>query len=195
MTTLLTSLQVGRSRHRGDDVYGGTFRILDKVMKPLGIVTTLGRPDRSSRLECARPRPTTKLVWIETPTNPMLKLIDIAADRRDRSQGRASRSSSTTRSRARAAASARARRDARRALHDEVPQRPLRRGRRLHRDERRRVERALRFLQNAIGAIPAPFDCYITLRGLKTLPVRMERHVESAGAIAEWLEAHPQVER
>jgi cystathionine beta-lyase/cystathionine gamma-synthase len=53
----------------------------------------------------------------------------------------------------------------------------------------------LRFLQNAMGAIPSPFDCYLVLRGLKTLPVRMERHTKSAGAIAQWLEAHPQVEK
>ena len=79
-----------------------------------------------------------------------------------------------------APAAARARRAARRALDDQVPERPLRRGRRRGRDERRRARRALHFLQKSVGGVPSPFDCYLVLRGLKTLGVRMRQHVESA---------------
>jgi cystathionine beta-lyase/cystathionine gamma-synthase len=155
----------------GDDVYGGTFRILDKVMKPMGITATF-----VDMTDLARPRdairPNTRLVWLETPTNPMLKVFDIEASRHREGARRGPRRRQHVRH-ARASAPARARRHRRGALDHEVPQRPLGRRRRRRDDERREPRRALRFLQNAIGAVPSPFDCYMVLRGLKTLGVRV----------------------
>ncbi|MFN9813661.1 MAG: cystathionine gamma-synthase [Deltaproteobacteria bacterium] len=194
MTTLLHVLRPGDHVVAGDDLYGGSFRILDKVMKPMGIVTTQVDLTDAARLEGAL-RPETKLVWIETPTNPMLKLIDIAAI----GQICTSRSIPLV---------------VDNTFATPMLQRPLELGASLvvhsmtkylngHSDvvggcivtSDDAWNEKLRFLQNAMGAIPAPFDCYMVLRGLKTLPVRMERHVRSAAAIAAWLEGHPQVEK
>jgi cystathionine beta-lyase/cystathionine gamma-synthase len=194
MTTLLHTLRPGDHVVACDDVYGGTFRILDKVMAPLGI--------RTSWVDMTDPRavagalePETKLVWIETPTNPMLKLVDIAA------------------------VAAIARGHGAKVVVDNtfatpMLQRPLELGADVvvhsttkylngHSDvvggvlltSDDALADRLRFLQNAIGAVPSPFDCFLVLRGVKTLPVRMRGHVENAQAIARWLEAHPQVER
>ncbi len=194
MTTLLHVLAPGEHVVAGDDLYGGSFRILDKVMKPLGVPTTQVDLGDLRAFEAAL-RPETKLVWLETPTNPMLKLVDIAA------------------------VSEIARRRGIPVVVDNTfatpcLQQPLALGASAvvhsttkylngHSDvvggaivtsDDALAER-LRFLQNAMGAIPAPFDCYMVLRGLKTLHLRMERHTKSARAIASWLEGHPQVER
>ncbi len=194
MTTMLHVLRPGDHVIAGDDLYGGTFRILDKVMKPMGIVTTLVDLTEPSRIDAAF-RPETKLVWIETPTNPMLKLIDIAAIAHSCKAKNVPLVVDNT-------------------FATPCLQRPLELGATLvvhsmtkylngHSDvvggcivtSDDAWNAKLRFLQNAMGAVPSPFDCYLVLRGLKTLPVRMERHVKSAGAIARWLEGHPQVEK
>ncbi len=194
MTTLLHTLRAGDHVVACDDVYGGTFRILDKVMKPLGIETSWVDLTDLGKLEPAI-RPSTKFLWLETPTNPMLKLLDIAK------------------------ASAIAHRHGIKVIVDNtfatpLLQRPLALGADVvvhsttkylngHSDvvggailtsDDALAER-LRFLQNAIGAVPSPFDCFLVLRGVKTLPVRMERHVKTAQALATWLAAHPEVER
>lgn len=194
MTTLLHTLRPGDHVVAGDDLYGGSFRILDKVMKPLGIETTqidLSDPTRLSGAITDK----TKLVWIETPTNPMLKLIDIAAVA-EICKGRGVPLAVDN------------------TFATPCLQRPLAMGATLvvhsmtkylngHSDvvggalvtSDDALNEKLRFLQNSIGAVPSPFDCYMVLRGIKTLPVRMERHVKTASSIAAWLEAHPQVER
>ncbi|MBX3269610.1 MAG: cystathionine gamma-synthase [Sandaracinaceae bacterium] len=194
MTTLLHTLRPGDHVVASDDVYGGSFRILDKVMRPLGIETT--QVDMTDPENVARAmRDTTRMLWVETPTNPMLKLVDIA---KVAAIGRARGATVVVDN----------------TFATPMLQRPLALGAHAvlhsttkylngHSDvvggvvvtsEDALAER-LRFLQNAIGAVPSPFDCYLVLRGLKTLPVRMERHVKSAGAIAEWLEAQPNVAR
>ena len=195
MTTLLHALtKPGDHVVAGDDVYGGSFRILDKVMKPFGVTTTQVALEDASLLEGAI-RPETKLIWLETPTNPMLKVADIRA----------------------ICAIAKARGIP--VIVDNTfatpcLQRPLELGASAvvhsmtkylngHSDvvggaiitSDDVIHVKTRFLQNAMGAIPAPFDCYMVLRGLKTLHLRMERHVRTAGSIAAWLEAHPQVEK
>ncbi len=194
MTTLLHTLRAGDHVVACDDVYGGTFRILDKVMKPLGIETSWVDLTDMSALERAL-SDRTKLVWLETPTNPMLKLLDIRQ------------------------ASAIARRHGVTLVVDNtfatpVLQRPLTLGADVvvhsttkylngHSDvvggailtSDAELAQRLRFLQNAIGAVPSPFDCFLVLRGLKTLPVRMERHVRTAQALAAWLVGRPEVER
>ncbi len=194
MTTLLHALRPGDHVVAGDDLYGGSFRILDKVMKPLGIVTSQVDLTDPENLERAL-REETKLVWIETPTNPMLKLIDIAAiAERCKARGVPLVVDNT--------------------FASPALQRPLALGATLvvhsmtkylngHSDvvggcvvtSDDAWNERLRFLQNAMGAVPSPFDCYMVLRGLKTLPVRMERHVKNASSLALWLEQHPQVER
>jgi cystathionine gamma-lyase len=177
-----------------DDVYGGTFRILDKVYARHGVgfdqvdMTDLAAVERAFK-------PTTRLVWIESPTNPLLKVADVAAVARvARARGAVSVVDNT--------------------FATPCFQRPLELGADLalhsatkylngHSDvvggaavtsDDGLAER-LRFVQNAAGGVPSPMDCYLVLRGLKTLAIRMERHAESALRIARWLEDHPQVER
>ena len=139
-TAVLLTLKSGDHVLVGDDVYGGTFRIFDKVLKQFGVdATFLDMSDPARVREAIRPN--TRLVWMETPSNPMLKVFDVAAIAEvARSAGRPARRRQHVRD-ADAPAAARARRDARRALDDEVPERPLRRRRRRGDDERRRAGR------------------------------------------------------
>jgi len=178
----------------GDDVYGGTFRIFDRIMKPLGLEATF--VDMSDLANVKRAFTSkTKLAWMETPSNPMLKVFDIAGVaeiargydaplvvdntfatpvlQKPLDLGAAIVVHSTTKylnGHSDAVGGAVITRDD--ALHER-----------------------LRYLQNAIGAVPSPFDCYLVLRGLKTLPVRVRQHVKSAASIAERLEKHAQVQR
>jgi cystathionine beta-lyase/cystathionine gamma-synthase len=193
-TAVLLTLRAGDHVLCGDDVYGGTFRIFDKVLKQFGLESTfldMGDPRRVAEAM----RPNTRLVWMETPSNPMLKVFDVAA----------------------IAEVARAR-GARLAVDNTfatpVLQRPLDLGAHLavhsttkylngHSDvvggcvmtSDDALAEQLHFLQKSVGGVPSPFDCYLVLRGLKTLAVRVRRHVESAREIAAWLEKHPRVAR
>ncbi len=177
-----------------DDVYGGTFRIFDKVFRRLGLsfdpvdMTDPANVERAIRKQ-------TKLVWIESPTNPMLKLVDLAEV-------------------ARIARAHGARTVVDNTFATPWFQRPLEHGIDLvahsttkylngHSDvvggavmtsDEDLFER-LKFVQNAVGGVPSPMDAFLVLRGLKTLPVRMERHAANALAIARHLERHPQVEK
>lgn len=193
-TNVMHLLRPGDHILCGDDVYGGTFRILDKVMKPLGYEMTMIDMSDLGRVQSAM-KPNTKLVWMETPSNPMLKIFDIAGVAEIAKKSGAILAVDNT-------------------FATPVLQRPLELGASLvvhsttkylngHSDavggaivtKDAALAERLRFLQNAIGAIPSPFDCYLVLRGLKTLPVRMRQHVASARAIAEKLVEHPQVVR
>ena len=194
MTTFLHTLRPGDHVVAGDDLYGGSFRILDKVMKPLGIETTLVDLADARTLEAAL-RPSTKVVWVETPTNPTLKIVDIA------------RIAETCRKRGVLLA-------VDNTFATPMLQQPLALGAHLvvhsttkylngHSDvvggaiitSDEALAEKLRFLQNAIGAVQSAFDSYLVLRGIKTLPVRMERHVKSARAIASWLETRSGIEK
>ena len=140
--------------------------------------------------------PTTKMLFLETPTNPMLRLTDLRGRVRDRARAeRGRRRGQHVREPVRAAAD-RVRRRPRRAQHHEVPERPQRQRRRRRRRacEDEHIE-WLRFVQNAEGAILGPMDAWLVLRGTKTLPIRMERHNANAMALAEFLAAHPKVTR
>jgi cystathionine gamma-lyase len=193
-TAVLLTLRAGDHVLVGDDVYGGTFRILDEVLAPFGLEATFLDMSDPKRVEGAM-RPTTRLVWLETPSNPMLKVFDISA----------------------IAAIARARGvplAVDNTFATPMLQRPLELGATLavhsttkylngHSDviggavvtsDEALAER-LHFVQKAVGGVPSPFDCYLVLRGLKTLAVRMDRHVASARTLATWLERHPQVAR
>lgn len=193
-TTLLHTLAPGDHVVCGDDVYGGTYRLFMRVMRGFGIETTFVDASDVGRFEAAF-TPKTKLAWVESPTNPLLKLADLRA--------------LSTVSRARGVPLA-----VDNTFASPVLQRPLDLGADVvlhsatkylngHSDvvggallvnDAGLAER-LRFLQNAMGAVPSPFDCYLVLRGLKTLPVRMERHSQTALALATRLADHAAVER
>jgi cystathionine gamma-lyase len=177
-----------------DDVYGGTFRLFDKVFRKLGIEFTFVDCTDAKKAEAAF-TPKTKLLWLETPTNPMLKVIDIAAL-------------------AKIAKTKGARTVVDNTFMSSYFQKPLSLGADLvvhsvtkymngHSDvvggilavNDRGLYDRLKFLQNAIGAVPGPQDCFLVMRGLKTLHVRMERHAQNAMAIAQFLEKHPKIER
>jgi len=193
-TTILLTLKAGDHVVASDDVYGGTFRIFDKVVKDFGVEATFVDMTDPARVKAAMKK-NTKMIWLETPSNPMLKIIDIAAI-------------------AEIARGARAELCVDNTFATPILQRPLELGATMvvhsmtkylngHSDvvagcvmtsDDALAER-LHFLQKAVGAVPSPFDCYLVLRGLKTLAVRVERHVQNATKIARWLASHEQVER
>jgi cystathionine beta-lyase/cystathionine gamma-synthase len=191
-TTILHTLRPGDHVVCGDDVYGGTFRILDKCFKPLGVKVTFVDFSDPSRLASAITAET-KLVWLETPTNPTLKVFDIealAAITKPRGIPLVVDNTFAT----------------------PVIQRPLSLGADIvlhsvtkylngHSDvvggaialNDDGLHEKLRFLQNALGPVPSPFDCFLVLRGIKTLHLRVERASRSALNLARWLESHPDV--
>jgi cystathionine gamma-lyase len=191
---ILHLLDAGDHVVASDDVYGGTFRIFDKVFRRAGL--SFDYVDMSDPANVARAlRPNTRLVWIESPTNPMLKIADLAAIARlARAHGAKTVVDNT--------------------FATPYFQRPLEHGIDLvahsttkylngHSDviggavltSDDALHERLRFLQNAVGGVPSPMDSFLVLRGLKTLHVRMERHAENALALARFLEGHPQVEQ
>jgi cystathionine gamma-lyase len=191
---ILHLLEAGDHVVASDDVYGGTFRIFDKVFRRHGL--TFDYVDLSDARNVERAlRPRTRLVWIESPTNPMLKIVDLAEV-------------------ARIARAHGARTVVDNTFATPYFQRPLEHGIDIvthsttkylngHSDviggavmtsDAALFDR-LKFLQNAVGGVPSPMDAFLVLRGLKTLHVRMQRHAENALAIARHLERHPQVER
>ena len=178
-----------------DDLYGGTFRLFDKVYRRHGFEFTYVDPAGGAAAVEAALRPATRLVWVETPSNPMLKLCDLEA------------------------VAALCRRKKILLAVDNTfmtpfNQRPLELGADIvchsttkylngHCDvvggavvvNDAELSERIAFLQNAVGAVPSPFDSFMVLRGIKTLHVRMARHEENARALAEWLAGHRQVER
>jgi cystathionine beta-lyase/cystathionine gamma-synthase len=193
-TTLFHTLRPGAHIACSDDVYGGTFRLLRRVLEPLGITTTFFDSSTAGALASVLTE-RTELVWIESPSNPLLKLANIAE--------------LTAEARARGIRSV-----VDNTFASPMLQNPLALGADVvlhsttkyingHSDvvggalvtsDEALAER-LRFLQNALGAVPSPFDCYLVLRGLKTLPVRIERHVRSASELSQRLEQHARIER
>ncbi|MDB4930423.1 MAG: Cystathionine gamma-lyase [Myxococcaceae bacterium] len=193
-TTILHTLAPGDHVICGDDVYGGTFRIIDKVMKPMGISATFVDMTDLALTEAAF-RPNTKMVWLETPSNPMLKVFDI-----ERICAIASRKGVPV--------------VVDNTFATPMIQQPLGLGATAvvhsstkylngHSDvvgglvmsSDDELVQKVRFLQNAMGGIPSPFDCFLVLRGLKTLPVRMDRHAHNAQLIAAWLRKNHDVAR
>ena len=194
MDAVLHLLKTGDHVLCCDDVYGGTFRLFDKVFRNFGIELTFIDMTDLERTAAAL-RPTTKIVWLESPTNPLLKVFDIEAVSRLAHAAGALLVVDNT-------------------FMSPYFQKPKRLGADLvvhsvtkymngHSDvvggailmDRDDLHERLKFLQNAVGGVPGPMDCFLVLRGLKTLHVRMQRHAENAMAIARFLEAHPRVER
>ena len=194
--TLLELLDAGSHIVAMNDLYGGSYRLFENVRKrSAGLAVSFVDLSDTSALEAAL-RPDTRLIWVETPTNPLLKLVDLSA------------------------VAAVARRRGILTVCDNTfatpfIQRPLEHGFDIvmhstttflngHSDsiggaavvrERGALAERIAYLQNALGAVPGPFDSFLTLRGIKTLALRMERHCSNALAIAQFLEAHPAVER
>lgn len=191
-TSILLLLKAGDHVIVGDDVYGGTFRIFDKVLKQFGLEATFLDLSDTSKVEAAI-RPNTKMLWLETPSNPTLKIFDIAAMAALGKKAGLTVVVDNT-------------------FATPMLQQPLALGADIvvhsatkylngHSDvvlgvavtsDDALAER-LHFVQKAAGATPSPFDSYLVLRGLKTLAVRVDRCVASATKIAAWLEAHDQV--
>jgi cystathionine beta-lyase/cystathionine gamma-synthase len=193
ITTLMTLLKQGDHVVCGDDVYGGTFRVFDKVFRNYGLTFDYVDPTRVDDLRAAI-KPNTRLIWVETPSNPMLKITDVrAAAAVAREKGVLLAVDNT--------------------FMSPALQRPLALGADLvvhsttkylggHSDvvggfvatNRTELWEKIKFAQNAIGAVPGPFDAWLTLRGLKTLAVRIAAHERNARSVAEFLVRHPKVE-
>jgi cystathionine beta-lyase/cystathionine gamma-synthase len=190
--TVMRLLDPGDHTVVGSDVYGGTFRLFDQVLSRYGLAFSYVDVSDPAQVMAAI-RPTTRLVWLETPTNPLLALADIAEIAR----------------RVRAAAQ-----PVLIAVDNTFAspylQQPLALGADIvmhsttkylggHSDviggavvvNDEDVYRRLKYLQNAAGAVPGPMDCFLTLRGIKTLHVRMDRHCDNALKVAQILSRHP----
>jgi cystathionine gamma-synthase len=177
-----------------DDAYGGTFRLIDKVFRHWGIEHT---PVALSDLDAVRAAltPATRMIWVETPTNPLLSIADIAGIVNIGHAAGAKVLVDNT-------------------FASPALQQPLTLGADIvlhsttkyiggHSDVvggalvtgSEELDADFAFLQNGAGGIPGPFDAYLTIRGLKTLEVRMQRHSENAARVAEFLVEHPAVSR
>ncbi len=193
-TTIMHILKQGDHVIAGDDMYGGTFRLFDKVLKNNGTEFSyidLTKPENFKHAI----KPNTKLVWLETPTNPTLKLVDIKAIAAMAAQKGIITVVDNT-------------------FMSPYFQRPLALGADIvvhsatkyiggHSDvvggvavtDRSDLAEKLGFLSNSMGGIGSAFDAFLCLRSLKTLPLRMKAHEKNAIAIADFLEAHPKVEK
>jgi cystathionine beta-lyase/cystathionine gamma-synthase len=195
MSTVLDLLDAGSHVIASDDLYGGTFRLFERVRRrSAGLDFTFTDMRDPLAIEAAS-KSNTRMLWVETPSNPMLKLIDLAA------------AGTIARQRGWLAV-------ADNTFATPYLQRPIEHGFDIvvhsatkylngHSDviggiavvEDAELGERLGFLQNAVGGIAGPFDSFLVLRGVKTLHLRMERHSANALALAEFLESHPRVER
>jgi cystathionine gamma-lyase len=194
--TILDLLPSGAHVIAMDDLYGGTLRLFERVRRgSAGLnFTFVDLADLAAAAAAIRPE--TRLIWIETPTNPLLKLVDLeAVASLARKRGILTGADNT--------------------FASPFVQRPLDLGVDIvmhsatkylngHSDmvggiavvgENRELADRLAFLHNAVGAVAGPFDSFLALRGLKTLALRMERHCANAAAVADWLSRHPGVEQ
>ena len=199
MATVLDALDAGSHIVAGDDLYGGSYRLFERVRKrSAGLQVSYVDSSDPENVRAAL-RPETKMIWIETPSNPLLKLTDLAAVAKiAREHGALAIADNT--------------------FASPWAQRPLELGFDAvmhsatkylngHSDvisgvvvvggEQRQaaLREQLEFLHNAVGSVAGPFDSFLALRGLKTLALRMARHNESALALARWLEGQPKVRR
>jgi cystathionine gamma-lyase len=195
MATALDLLNPGDHVIANDDLYGGTFRLFERVRKrSAGLQFSFIDMSEPEAVAHAL-RPETRMIWVETPSNPLLEIVDLGAVSAIAKQHRVIAVSDNT-------------------FATPYLQRPLEFGFDLvvhsatkylngHSDivggvivvSNPDLADRLAFLQNAVGAIASPFDSFLALRGLKTLHLRMERHCSNAQKLAEWLSEHPAVER
>lgn len=193
--TTLRLLSPGEHVLAGNDVYGGTYRLFEQVLRPLGLdFSYVDTTDLEQVISSMRPN--TRLIWMETPSNPFLWVSDITSIvkiahshtnpcllvvdntfatpylQRPLALGADLVVHSTTKYL---------------GGHSDVVGGAI-----IGMDES--LHQRLAFLQNAVGAVPGPMDCFLTLRGIKTLPVRMDRHAANAAKIADFLSTHPMVQ-
>jgi len=177
-----------------DDVYGGTYRLYKRMYEQLGVDTS---PVDMRKLDAVRKamRKATRLVWIESPTNPTMKIVDIAGLSEIAHEGKALAVVDNTFASPYLQNPLVHRADL--VLHSTTKyiggHSDVVGGAIVGRDEALRAR--LAFLQNAAGGVPGPLDAWLVLRGAKTLAVRMERHSANGQAVAEWLAEHPKVSR
>ncbi len=190
--TVLRLLKSGDHIIVGNDVYGGTYRLFERVLTKFGLKFDWVEMAQVENVKKAL-RPETKLIWMETPTNPGMKLADIAAIAELAPKGVLVAVDNT--------------------FASPASQQPLTLGADIvmhsttkylggHSDvvggalvlNDEETYQSLKFLQNAVGAVPGPMDCFLTLRGLKTLAIRVERHSSNALKIAQFLSDHPQIQ-
>jgi len=193
---VLDLMPAGSHMIASDDLYGGSFRLFERVRKETSGLTVSYVDMSDPQNVIAAVRDNTRMIWIETPTNPLLKLTDIAAITQiAKDKGLVSVVDNT--------------------FATPVVQRPLALGADIvvhsvtkyiggHSDiiggiavvgDRQELADKMKFIQNSTGGILGPFDSFLALRGVKTLDVRLERHCKSALKIAEWLSHHPKVEK
>lgn len=193
-TTIMHLLKAGDHVIAGDDIYGGTYRLFQDVMRAFGLEFTFLRMDSRERIEDAI-KPNTKMLWLETPSNPLLNITDIEM-----------------------AVNIARKHDLLTAIDNTFATpcflRPIEYGVDLvvhsttkylngHCDvvggavvtTTDELTQRVQFLLNAMGTCASPFDCWLVLRGIETLPVRMKRHEENAIAVASYLKDHPSVRR
>lgn len=192
-TLLLSVLAKGDHVVAGDDLYGGTVRLFETTLRKFGVGITYVDSRRASAVEDAI-TPSTKVIWLESPTNPLMHLCDLR-----KVSGLAKEAGAVT--------------VVDNTFASPYIQNPLDLGATVvvhsttkyiggHSDvvggavmlSDRKVFEALKFNQNALGAVPSPFDCFLVLRGSKTLHLRMQRHSENALAVAEFLSRNPKIE-
>lgn len=193
-SAILSLLRPGDHVVAGDDLYGGTYRIFEKVFRPQGVVIDYV-PAGDTKGYAQAVRPETRMVWAETPTNPLLNIVDI----RTLAQVARERNLLLT---------------VDNTFATPYLQQPLEMGAHIvthsttkyingHSDvvggailtSDAGVYEQIKFYQNAAGGVPGAFDAWLTLRGVKTLAVRMRQHCENALRVAKFLEGHPQVQR
>ena len=196
VATILDCLPSGSHIIAMDDMYGGTYRLFERVRKiSANLQFTYVDLRNIEKLQQAI-KPETRLIWVETPTNPTLKMVDLEAVAILAKQKKIWTVADNT-------------------FASPILQRPLDMGIDVvmhsatkylngHSDmiggiaivgQNQEIKEKLAFLQNSLGAIPSPFDCFLALRGLKTLSLRMERHCQNALTIAEWLSNHPAINK
>jgi len=194
VTTILTLLKKGDHVVLSDDTYGGVYRIFTRIWSNYGVECDFVDATNAANVEDAV-RKNTRMIWMESPTNPLMKVVDLRATAKiARDHGAISVMDNT--------------------FASPYLQQPLKLGYDLvlhsttkylggHADvlggavltSSEALHAELKFAQNALGAIPSPFDCFLILRGTKTLAVRMERHCDNAEALAAWLMARRAVSR
>ncbi len=194
--TVMRLLPPGSHVVVGNDVYGGTYRLFERVYRPYGLEFTYVDTTQPEQVAQAL-REETRMIWLETPTNPLLRVTDIQAIARLAHNHPARPWVAVDNT-----------------FATPYLQRPLELGADIvvhsttkylggHSDvvggavvvQDPDLHERLAFLQNAVGAVPGPMDCFLVLRGIKTLAVRMDRHSANAQAVAEFLARHPKVKR
>ncbi len=194
--TVMRLLPPGSHVVVGNDVYGGTYRLFERVFRPYGLAFTYVDTTQPEQVAQAL-REETRMIWLETPTNPLLRVTDIQAIARLAHEHPARPWVAVDNT-----------------FATPYLQRPLDLGADIvvhsttkylggHSDvvggavvvQDPELHERLAFLQNAVGAVPGPMDCFLVLRGIKTLAVRMDRHSANAQAVAEFLARHPRVKR